>query len=342
MGVVDTETPVTQLPEQVLLLWVVGVRLVALEAVGEGGGLTALALTQYKTLVILHIVVVVAFILWSFTGNETGKGTGGRGSGAMLVEMGNKVGLNSSMGKTTLSIKKLTLKLLLVAFKGYLLPLAALHLVNIRAVPMDVSNDARVLEIGKGIVDEGAGSVRGMKNVVVCIFRTRAIEIGGWERTRIERERVNDTAFLASPHKSGLISYWLVGNILGGLGLAKLVDEDEWVMSKVSHVKLLPALARVVNVSEEGEGMVTHTGNRNGTGGKAVMDDGGRGMSRWLFFVHVIKKDVSEGGDVEEVEDIVVLLDVNVEGLILESLVSEYCDDREKTVHPSIKSLGQK
>jgi hypothetical protein len=134
----------------------------------------------------------------------------------------------------------------------------------------------------------------------------------------------------------------LVGNVLGGLGLAKLVNENEWVVPKVSHVKLLPAFARVVSVSDESEGVVARAGDRDGTGGKAAVDDRGRRAGGWLFFVQVTKKDVSEGGDVEEVKDVVVLLDIDVEGFILESLVSEYCDGGEKTVGPSIKSLGQK
>jgi hypothetical protein len=45
MSVVDAKVPIAELPEQALLLWVVGVCFIALEAVGEGGGLTALVLT---------------------------------------------------------------------------------------------------------------------------------------------------------------------------------------------------------------------------------------------------------------------------------------------------------
>jgi hypothetical protein len=98
----------------------------------------------------------------------------------------------------------------------------------------------------------------------------------------------------------------------------------------------------MVSVSEGGERMVACAGDGNGTGGKAAMDDRGRRASKWLFFVHIMKKDISEGRNVEEVEDVVVLLNVDVEGFILKSLVGEYRDDREKAIHPSIKGLGQK
>jgi hypothetical protein len=134
-------------------------------------------------------------------------------------------------------------------------------------------------------------------------------------------EVVNDTAFVTSPHKSGLVPYRLIGNVLGGLGLTKLIDEDEWVVPKVSRIKFFPAIARVVSVSESGERMVACASDGDGTGGKAAVDNRGRGASGWLFFVQVTKEDISEGGNVEEVEDVMVLLDVDVEGFVFKSLI---------------------
>jgi hypothetical protein len=341
VGVVDAETPVAQLPKRTLHFGVVGVCLVALEAVGVGGGLTVLSFAQCKALAALH-VVVATFILGPFASDETGESVS-RGSGrVVLIEIGYEASADGSMGEAALGVQKLTFKLLLVVLNGNLLPLAALSLVDIRAVPMDVSNDARVLEVSKSLVDEGANSVGGVEDVVVRIFRTGAVEIGGREGACVKREGIDDTAFLASAHESGLVSNRLIGDILGGLGLTELVDEDEWVVPKVSHVKLFPTLARVVSVSESGERMVACAGNRNRAGGKAAVDNRGRGASEWLFFVHVAKKDVSEGGNVEEVEDIMVLLDVDVEGLILESLIGKHCDGGQETIGPSVKSLGQK
>jgi hypothetical protein len=300
-----------------------------------------LVFTQYKALAALHVVVIV-FILRPFTGNETGDGASRRGSGAALVKVGNKAGADGGMGETTLSVQKLTLKLLLIVLDGDLLPLAALSLIDVRAVPVDVSDDARVLEVSKSLVDKGTSGVGRMKNVVVRVFGTRAIEVGRREGLCMEREGVDDTAFVTSPHKPGLVSYGLVGDVPGSFGLAKLVDENERVVSKVSRVEFLPTFTRVVSVSEGGERMVARAGDGNGTGGKATMDDRGRGAGEWLFFVHVTKKDVSEGGDVKEVEDVMVLLDVDVEGLILESLISEHCDNRKETIGPSVKGFGQK
>jgi hypothetical protein len=182
----------------------------------------------------------------------------------------------------------------------------------------------------------------GVEDVVVCIFRTRTIEIGRGEGACMKREGVDDATFVTSPHELGLVSYRLVGNVLGGLGLAKLVDEDEWVVPKVSRIKFLPAIARVVSVSEGGERMVACAGDGDGTGCKAAMNDRGGRVRGWLFFVQVMKKDISEGGNIEEVKDVVVLLDVDVEGFILESLVSKYHDGGEETVRPGIKGFGQK
>jgi hypothetical protein len=129
-------------------------------------------------------------------------------------------------------------------------------LVNVRAVPVDISNDARVLEVSKGIVNKGAGGVGRMKNVVVHILGTRAVKIGRGEGACVKGEGIDNTAFVPGTHKSGLISDWLIGDVFGSLGLAKLINEDEWVVPKISGVKFFPAFARVVSVSEEGEGMV--------------------------------------------------------------------------------------
>jgi hypothetical protein len=339
VGVIDAETPVAQLPEQTLRFRMVGVCLVALEAVRVRGGLTALMLAQCKAWTALHVVVVL-FVLRPFAGNETGEGASRRGGRATLVEMGDEAGANGGVGEAALGVQKLTFELLFAVLDGDFLPLAALSLIDVRAVPVDISDNARVLEVSKGIIDEGTGSVGGVENVVVRIFGTWAIEIGRGEGACMKREGVDYTAFLTSTHESGLVSYWLVGDVLGGLRLAELVDEDERIMPKVSGVKLLPSFARMVSISDEGEGVVARAGDGNGTGGKAAVDNGSRGAGEWLFFVHVAKKDVCEGGDVKEVEDIVVLLDVDVEGLILESLIGEYCDGGEETIGPGVKGFS--
>jgi hypothetical protein len=231
---------------------------------------------------------------------------------------------------------------LLIVLDGSFLPLAALCLVKVRAEPVDIGNDPRVLEIGKSIINKGAGSVGGVKDVVVHIFGTRAVEVGERKRMCVEREGVDNSAFLASAHKLGLISNWLVGDVFGSFSLAKLIDEDEWIIPKVSCIKLLPAFTRMVRVSSIGKRMVTRASDRDRAGGKATMDDRGRGAGEWLLFIHVIKKDISEGGNVEEMEDIMVLFDVDIKGFILKSLVSEYCDGRKETICPSVKGLGQK
>jgi hypothetical protein len=339
VGVVDAETPVAQLPERALRFWVVGVRLVALEAVGVGGGLTAFTLAQRKALTALRVVVAV-LVLGPFTGDETGEAVGRGGGRATLVEMGSEAGANGGVGEAALSVQKLTFQLLFTILDSDLLPLAALSLIDVRAVPMDVSDNARVLEVSKGVVNEGASGVGGVEDVVVRIFRTRAIKVGGGKRTCVEGERVDNTAFLASTHESGLISNWLVGDVLSGLGLAELVNENERIVPRVRGVKFLPSITRMVCVSGNGKRVVARASDGYGAGGVTAMDDRSKGAGEWLFFVHVTKKDVSEGGDVEEMEDVVVLLDVDVEGFILESLVGEHCDGGEETVHPGVEGFS--
>jgi hypothetical protein len=174
----------------------------------------------------------------------------------MLVEMGDETGADGGVGEATLSIQKLALKLLFIVLDGDLLPLAALGMVDVQAIPMDVSNDARIFEISKGLINEGAGDVGRVENVMVRVFGTRAIEVGGRKGAHVERKGIDYTAFLTSTHESGLIPNRLIGDVLGGLGLTELVDENKWIMPKISHVKFLPALARMVGVSGKSEGVV--------------------------------------------------------------------------------------
>jgi hypothetical protein len=82
VSVVNAEAPVTEFPEWALSLWVVGVLLIALEAVREGGGLTMLMLAQYKVLAALSIV---AFVFWSFSCNETRESVSRGGSWTLLI-----------------------------------------------------------------------------------------------------------------------------------------------------------------------------------------------------------------------------------------------------------------
>jgi hypothetical protein len=156
----------------------------------------------------------------------------------------------------------------------------------------------------------------------------------------MEWEEVNDATFVASTYETGLISDRLVGNVLGSLCLTKLVHEDEWIVSRVSHIKLLPAFARVVSTSDKW--VVTQASNRDGAGCKAAVDNGSGRTGKWLFFVHIAKEDISEGGNIEEVKNIMVLLDVGIERLILKSLIGGYHDGGKETIHLGIKGFGQK
>jgi hypothetical protein len=253
VGVVNAEAPVAEFPKWTLLLWMVGVCLVALEAVGEGGGLTALMLAQCNALAALLIIIIV---LWSFSSDETREGRCRRGCGAAFVQMGNEAGVDGSMSKVAVGIDELAIDLVFVIIDGGFLMLAAVQLVNVGVEPVDISNNSRVFEVSESLVDECASGMGGMEQVVVHVFQTWVIEVGGRKWLHMEWKGINNTTFSTSAHKVHLISNGLVGDVLGGLCLTKLIYENEWVVPKVSCIKLLPAFTRVVKVSGEGKGVV--------------------------------------------------------------------------------------
>ena len=60
-----------------------------------------------------------------------------------------------------------------------------------------------------------------------------------------------------------------------------------------------------------------------------------------MRFFHVIFKDVSDVRYEEEVEDVVVVFDVKVDGLVVKTLVSEGHNRWEQVLSPSLKSFAQ-
>jgi hypothetical protein len=121
---------------------------------------------------------------------------------------------------------------------------------------VDISHHTRVPKRGHSIVNKFSSSVGRVKEVVVCVFGTRAADIGQGVGVYMERKGMNSSSFLPSIHEASLISYWLISNVLGGLGLAKLVDKNKQIMPRVSSIELLPSFTRVISVGDDREGVV--------------------------------------------------------------------------------------
>jgi hypothetical protein len=95
------------------------------------------------------------------------------------------------------------------------LPLVAVKQVSIRAEPVDVRDHTRVFERDDCIVDEEASGMRGVENVMVRIFRTGTIEIGGRERASVEWHGIDWGTLLSRTFNSRFVFNDFEGDISG-------------------------------------------------------------------------------------------------------------------------------
>ena len=175
MSMLRTEAPPTGLPQQALFTTVVGLLLVALEAVGEGWQ----ALSSFAQHSAAHDHGIgVRHIVRRFLGGMDGRDRhGGRSGRSLLVEVRDEAGADGCMCQATLDVKQLTLNATLVILYLCATPFEPFELVNIGAVPVDVSDYSRVAKGNNCIVDKLECSVGRVEDGVVHVLGTRASEI---------------------------------------------------------------------------------------------------------------------------------------------------------------------
>jgi hypothetical protein len=209
VGVLRAEAPPAGLPEGALVATVVGLLLVTFEAIGEGW-LAPSSLAQYGAACDCDISVHIFIIIWrSLSGVNGGDRHGGWSGGACFVQVREESGTDGGMGKAALHIEQLTLDATLVVLYLRATPLEPFKLVNIGAVPMDVSYDSRVSKIDDSVVNALKCCVGGVEDAVIRIFRTRTSEIGGREGASVEGHGVDRSVLLSSPQEPCLISLGL-------------------------------------------------------------------------------------------------------------------------------------
>jgi hypothetical protein len=202
------------------------------------------------------------------------------------------------------------------------LPLVSIEQVGVRAQPVHISNYTRVFKGNDCIIDEEASSMRGVENVMVCVFGTGAIKVGGRERTGVEWHGVNWGTLLSRTFNTRLILHYLEGNVGSCFCLPLLIDKDEGVLTGVCGVELLPSLTRVLGVLCDDLWLVRREGIGFRPGGDAMEERDSGGNRGRLRLFHVVFKDVGDVGYEEEVEDVIVVLDVKVNRFIVKTLVS--------------------
>ena len=100
------------------------------------------------------------------------------GRGANTVKVGDELSADGGISEVSLHHTEFALGVALPPIKLNLLALYCLEFALMCSITINVSNNAGILEINDGIVDEELGGGERVENVEVVIFDPRAIEIG--------------------------------------------------------------------------------------------------------------------------------------------------------------------
>ena len=194
---------------------------------------------------------------------------------------------------------------------------------------MDISNDTGVLEGFDGVVNDGARSVRGVEDVEICVLRTRASIVGGGIGTSVKWHGMNGVVLTPSALETCFVLMGFVADVGGSLRLSLLVDKEEGVVLGVRSVKFLPYPSWALKIVWVVNGRVSREGDVARLRGDAL-GKGDFGRDEWfLRLFHIIFKDVGDVGNEEEVKDVIVVLNVDIEGFVVKTLVSESGDGGE-------------
>jgi len=118
------------------------------------------------------------------------------------------------------------------------------------SIPINVSDNSRILEIYNGVVDEKAGGGRWVENIEVVVFDPQAIEIGSRVCSCMKRNGVLGIAMLTSPYKVSVDPDLSKGDIACHLVLTILIEEDKGVLSRITAIVLTPSVSWMIRVTE--------------------------------------------------------------------------------------------
>ena len=225
-------------------------------------------------------------VRWSLGSEYTRDMDGVSGGGTDTVKMRNESGVHSSASKVSFHHTEFCLSVVFPLVKFNLLTFYRLEFALMHLIPIDVSNNTRILEIDDSVVDEKSGSGVGVENVKVVILDPRAVEIGSGVCTCMEGNGKLRVASFASPYEVGIDPNLSESDITCHLVLPVLIEKDKWVLPRITVVVLAPPTSWMVWVIKL-LGKLRNVGN--GTRGRGEGD--GRvvcGKPSWFVALHIV------------------------------------------------------
>ena len=178
-----------------------------------------------------------------------------------------------------------------------------------------------------------------MEDVEVSIFDPNAIEIRGGECSSVKRGGVLAVTFASYSYKVSVFPNTPVRNILGGLRLSFLIEEDDGVEVRLSPVVSYPSFSRVfwiLKIASEGGGEPDRLRRGSGPSNGGVVLGETNGFVRVdAVLTHVW---VNEVKDTRDEEKVLYRFEVAVGGLesfVVKSVIAQYIDGSHKILRPS-------
>jgi len=179
-------------------------------------------------------------------GNVNGIGRGGTN----VVKVRSESGADGGMSEVLFYHTELALSTAFSPIKFNSLVLYHLKFALVCSVPVDVSNNPRILEIYDSIVDEESRGRERVKDVEVVIFNPRTVEIGSGMCPCMEGNGVLRVASLMNSYKVSIHTDLSVSDISHYLILTILIEEDKWILPRITVVILAPPVSWMVWVIE--------------------------------------------------------------------------------------------
>ena len=208
------------------------------------------------------------------------------GRGAHVVEVGSESGADGSVSKMVFHLIQLALGAIFPSVEFNSLAFYCLKFTLMHPIPVNISDNTGVFEVYDGIVDEKSRGRGRVEDVEVIVFDPRTIEIGSGMCACMEGDGIFRVATLASPYKVSVDPNLSEGNVACHLILTILIDEDKWVLLRITTVVLTPSgswMVRVIKLLSE----LRDIGNGARCGGEG---DGRVVLSEpnWFVILHVI------------------------------------------------------
>jgi hypothetical protein len=189
--------------------------------------------------------------------------------------------------------------------------------VSVGTKPVDVSDNTRVLESFDCVVNDGTCSVGGVKDVEVRVFRTRASVVGGGVGASVKWHGINRLVLTPGALKTCFVLMSFVADVGGSFRLPLVIDKEEGVVLGVRSVEFLPYPAWALQIVWVANRRVSREGDVTSLRGDAL-GKGDFGRNEWVLrLFHIVRKNVGDVGDEEKVKDVVVVLDVDIEGFVI-------------------------